>query len=369
MIDLESLLSPLDESSPVGPDLRLEAGDTTFADIRELRRVEDPEVDVTGRGKDADWTGLVAACETALGEKSKDLELAAYLTEGLTRTEGFPGLLVGLRLVRQMLDQWWDSVHPGCDPDDGEIIYAIRARWVNWLGSSREFLNAIRSVPITSGPGIEERGWGAYEDSSRVDDAAILADQTQYNEILGAGLISGTTWRSLLGGTPPERLQEIVEAVGDCEDEARALDVFADERFEEDVPNLVDLLGMLDACRSYLEDYLTGALPDPVSAGAEGGDESSGADFEAASGPAAPRGGGGGPIGTRDEAYRRLREVAEYLRRTEPHSPVSALLDRAVNWGGLSFQELFLDVLKHQEDAREQIFETLGIQTSDEDEE
>ena len=48
-----------------------------------------------------------------------------------------------------------------------------------------------------------------------------------------------------------------------------------------------------------------------------------------------------GPIASRDEAYRRLREVAEFLRKTEPHSPVPPLLDRAVRWGNMSFEKLF----------------------------
>ncbi len=370
MMEIESLLAPIGGDSPVGPNLRLGAGDTTLSDIEELRREEDPEVDPSGQGKDADWFGLVSACESALAEKSKDLQLAAYLAAGWTRTEGFPGLLAGLQLVRGLVEQYWDNVHPGWEPEDNEIIEPIRGRWISWIGTSRDFLNAVRSVSITSGPGIEARGWGDYEGSERVDDASILADQTQVRELLDSGLIGGDTWRSLMGGTSPERLIGITETLAECEAELRQLDDACRERFQEDEPSLVDLSQMLDACRTHIDGFLEGTLPEGGAGEEAGGDGESTGGLASAGGAATTAGGGGpaGPIGTRDEAYRRLREVAEYLRRTEPHSPVAALLERAVNWGGLSFQELVIDVLKHQDDAREQIFETLGIAAPDDDE-
>jgi predicted component of type VI protein secretion system len=77
--------------------------------------------------------------------------------------------------------------------------------------------------------------------------------------------------------------------------------------------------------------------------------------------PGAPAAhGGGGPIASRDDAYRRLREAAEYLRRTEPHSPVPYLVERAVNWGQMPFQEVLRDVLKDDK-ARASLLETLGL--------
>ena len=35
----------------------------------------------------------------------------------------------------------------------------------------------------------------------------------------------------------------------------------------------------------------------------------------------------------REDAYRQLRGIADYLARTEPHSPVPYLIYRAVEWG------------------------------------
>jgi type VI secretion system protein ImpA len=40
-----------------------------------------------------------------------------------------------------------------------------------------------------------------------------------------------------------------------------------------------------------------------------------------------------GPIQNRAQALAQLRLVADFFRRTEPHSPVAYLADKAANWG------------------------------------
>ncbi|HMB68176.1 MAG TPA: type VI secretion system protein TssA [bacterium] len=356
MIDVEALLAPIPGDAPAGPNLRFVAGDTTLDKIEELRREEDAALDPDGRGKEADWTAVQRACEAALQEKSKDLQLAALLTESLAWCEGFAGVLSGMQLTRRLLETYWDGIHPGFE--DGEVVEALRARWLSWLGSSRDFLTAVKSIPITSGPGVEERGWAAYEDAERVDAAAISTDQTAYNEMLQAGRIPSSHWQSLIAGTPLERLQSIVETLQALEEELQSLRSFCDEKFAEDAPSMVDLAGFLVDCREYLQGRLAGAEV-PADAGMAVGDTGG----EAGGGGAAA-GGGGGPISSRDEAFRRLREAAEYLRRTEPHSPVPYLVERAVNWGQMPFQEMLRDVLKDDK-ARSGILETLGMLDQD----
>jgi type VI secretion system protein ImpA len=53
--------------------------------------------------------------------------------------------------------------------------------------------------------------------------------------------------------------------------------------------------------------------------------------------PAAPAEAGGaiaaGPLQSRVQAIAQLRQVAEFFRRTEPHSPVAYLADKAAHWG------------------------------------
>lgn len=355
MIDVDKLLEPIPGDLPAGPDLRLIAGDTTVDTIEDARRMVDPELDPDGRGKDPDWVAAGRTSEVALAESTKDLQIAAYLTESLAYQDGFPGVLAGLGLIRELLDRFWESVHPGVE--DGEIIFPVRARWISWIGTSREFLAAVKSIPITSGPGVEERGWGDYEDTDRVDSAGMQADQSAYNEMIEQGRIPSSTWQSLVAATPIDRLVSVLDAVGACEAELRALNALCEQKFPEDAPNMVELSGLFYDCRQYLEKRVQGAAP----AEAEAGSSDDGA--TASQGASAGGGSGDGPIASRDEAFRRLREAAEFLRRTEPHSPVPYLVERAVTWGNMPFQEMLQDVLKDDK-ARASILETLGMTDS-----
>ncbi|MBZ2207346.1 type VI secretion system protein TssA [Massilia soli] len=70
---------------------------------------------------------------------------------------------------------------------------------------------------------------------------------------------------------------------------------------------------------------------------------------------------GPGPLQTRAQAIAQLRQVAEYFRRTEPHSPVAYLADKAAAWGEQSLHVWLRGVIK-DESAFAHIEELLGLQ-------
>ena len=67
-----------------------------------------------------------------------------------------------------------------------------------------------------------------------------------------------------------------------------------------------------------------------------------------------------GPLQTRDQALAQLREVAEFFRRTEPHSPVAYLADKAASWGEMSLHLWLRTVVKNGE-ALSGLEELLGV--------
>ncbi len=66
------------------------------------------------------------------------------------------------------------------------------------------------------------------------------------------------------------------------------------------------------------------------------------------------------PICSRSEAYRRLAEAADYLLRTEPHSPTPYLVKRAIGWGNMSLTELLMELVNSENDLAG-IYNLLGI--------
>ena len=58
-------------------------------------------------------------------------------------------------------------------------------------------------------------------------------------------------------------------------------------------------------------------------------------------------------IRSRAEAYRMLEEAADFLQRTEPHSPTPYLVRRAVSWGKMNFNELLPELIRNNSELSE----------------
>jgi type VI secretion system protein ImpA len=67
-----------------------------------------------------------------------------------------------------------------------------------------------------------------------------------------------------------------------------------------------------------------------------------------------------GTLQNRAQALEQLREVAAFFRRTEPHSPVAYLADKAAHWGDLPLHLWLRAVLKDQA-MLSQLDDLLGV--------
>ncbi|RYV01389.1 type VI secretion protein [Shewanella sp. OPT22] len=64
----------------------------------------------------------------------------------------------------------------------------------------------------------------------------------------------------------------------------------------------------------------------------------------------------------RNIAFHQLREIANYFRESEPHSPVSFLLEKAIRWGNMSLPELLTVMVTEPDgDLLNRIFNTTGL--------
>ena len=66
-------------------------------------------------------------------------------------------------------------------------------------------------------------------------------------------------------------------------------------------------------------------------------------------------------VQNRDQAFHQMRELAEFFMKTEPHSPVSYLLEKAIRWGYLSLPELMTELLSDQQDTINRVFNLSGL--------
>src|SRR5262245_41027454 len=129
----EDLLAPIAGENPSGQNLRYAP---VYDKIKEARRKEDPvaQGDWQRPLKEADYRLVIKLATDTLVKTSKDLQLAAWLTEAYTYQQGLSGLNDGLSLLRGLLENFWDTVHP--EPEDGDL--ELRAAPLSWVGEYRE---------------------------------------------------------------------------------------------------------------------------------------------------------------------------------------------------------------------------------------
>src|SRR5262245_5915630 len=123
-LDIEALLAPIPGDDPSGSAVPVEVRQQLDEGRVELDPDAFPEDDPRRQETPrlADWGGIARLASQMLADTSKDLELAARLTEALVQREGFAGLRDGLGLLRAMIEQCWDRIRPQLDPDDPESV-------------------------------------------------------------------------------------------------------------------------------------------------------------------------------------------------------------------------------------------------------
>ncbi len=118
----EAWLAPIDGPKPAGSEARYEpAYEAARLEVTKLEAVTDQVLD---------WKLVHDNASMILKTKSKDLLMAAYLAFAKLRLSGLDELVVGLQVVGNLLDRWWDGLEP-------ERLRG-RANAVGWLVTQLE---------------------------------------------------------------------------------------------------------------------------------------------------------------------------------------------------------------------------------------
>jgi type VI secretion system protein ImpA len=363
VIDFEALISSIPGDNPAGENLQYSG---LHDEIREARRADEDleQGDWKRELKVADWSEVASLSTDALVAKTKDLQICAWLLEALVKLHGFVGLRDGLRLMRELHEQFWENLYPEADDDDLDA----RANALAWM--DRQAATAIKELPITSTSTGSNFSFVQYEDAKRVeipeDLSALDEDQRERVEALkvtiaAEGKLTGEDWVKAKRSTRRVFFEETEALLADCWTEYQSLDRVMDEKFARQTPGLGDLKQALDAIRSLIgnvvkEKRISEPYPHELeeSTAIATGDEDGGGD-----GHSVP----GGSVRARQDALRRLGQVADYFRINEPHSPVSYLVQRAIKWGQMPLDMWLDDVIKDG-GVLGQLRETLGLKSA-----
>ena len=352
-MNLDVLLAPLSGDHPCGEDLSFS---TDFDQIADMRREDDPTLAqgewVTAL-KVADWPGVAERCQLLLGTRSKDLRLAQWLTEAWCHTDSFVGMARGLQICQALCASYWDGLHP--QPDDGDMEQRIGN--VTWLlHRLAQLMPTLPWVQSRQGPRYSLRDWqlGKQPAPLAADASPTIATGPSLEQFMRA-----------LKDTPANHLAATVAALDEIQQQLRSWQDLIDAQLGQDGPSFVAVKDALDLVSHEVRRLIkeTGGLPEAAVPMVlpSGAAEPAHAALLTVHHPAHR-----GPIDSRAQALQQLREVAAFFRRTEPHSPVAYLAEKAVKWGDMPLHEWLRQVIKDQ-GALTHLDELLGTQVAQTD--
>jgi len=339
MLHFTELLEPISASAPSGEDMTFS---TELDVINAARQFDDPLLD-QGEWvvalKEADWQYVYDNCARLLKTKTKDMRLAGWLTEAAAKTRHFAGLAAGFELLANLCDQYWDSLFPLIEDNDVEQ----RVGNLAWLLSRS--VQLVKEVALTQGRD-SSYSWIDFETARSHANTGLRQGD-------GAGPIPGQLDIAVLDAarrkSSKDFFLQLIEGALHCQAMLLKLEASVDARLGLEGPSfrtLKDLLStIVDTVQRYAKEagVNTGALEpariQPVATAA-----AAAAGVATNTQPVAGDVWAG--ITTRDQALEQLRLVAAFFRRTEPHSPVAYLADKAAHWGELPLHSWLKTVVK-----------------------
>ncbi len=323
MRNIEDYLSPISEEKPCGDNLRY---DYVYDQIQEYRREDDSEL---SQGiwqtelKKANWSEVCKLCDDLLKNKTKDIQIAVWLTEAWTVKEGFSGLNDGIELLQALCKKFWNDIYPLINNKD--TTYRL-SPFFFLIEKMRERMVLL---PIT-------------DPSDSASIVYTLSDwmMARHNlQIKNTKGISLKQIRKSVLSSSIEFFRKLDSDIKKLTDSIKALDAFLTEKCGNDAPSFSEILECLDDIQRTTSQNLaekekqiaeqTAKVEVIQSSEAEPADDVKTNSVQSQEDEA-----------TLEQAYDALREIAVFLEKKQPQSPASILIKIANAIGKKTFQEL-----------------------------
>ena len=336
---LENLLKEISPEHPSG-ELDLEH-DPDFMELeKEFQGV--PEVEVGGRiiqqAKDPDWGRCADAAVELLG-RTHDLRIAVYLARALLHTEGIEGFYDGLKLIRGYVQDYWDTMYPRLDPDDGDPFERVNALEI--LGDWDSFVGPLMKAEICSSRTAGSVSLRQFKIASGKASGLSLTTE----EVGSAPNLASIAGAFTEGD--PEQLRSVSLCTSGSVSEARLLEKLMNEKAGSgNAPDLSQLIRVLKEMDDFVRENLPGSDAPSAAAEQEPEDEPGRQPHGQKSNAraAAKQIRSFDMIESRGDVLELLEQVCAYYELFEPASPVPLLLRRAMRLVTMNFMEIIQDL-------------------------
>jgi type VI secretion system protein ImpA len=320
MLKVEDLIAPLSPEKPCGDDLSY---DHALQELDTMIQGK-PETQFS-EAEEANWRAVRERC-LELFARTKDLRVAIDLTLAWLQEQGFLGLASGLRLVRGLLEQYWEPLHPMLDPETGNdplermnLLSAFVAP-EGTFGDPMQFLRRIRRAPLCHSKRLGSFSLYQVQAASGKTDAPA-----------GGGVPDSGTIDAGFRDSDPAYMAQVDDAIGVSIAEVNGMAEFLDRMVGVTKTfSFEPLKAVLSDARKHLRQYLS------IPGGEEAMEQQETTATAAATAP--------GTIQSRSDVVRSLEAICAYYERSEPSSPVLPLLRRTQQLVGKSFNEILQEL-------------------------
>ncbi|MGD8571226.1 MAG: type VI secretion system protein TssA [Gammaproteobacteria bacterium] len=362
---MDSLLQPISEDNPAGVDLRADVSPTSTYNVLKDARNSARAAERKNVFDSADntalnhWKTVQEMAPSVSVNETKDLEITSWYIEALTRTEGFDGLLRGFRVLKGLITQYWDEVYPLPD-EEGLETKVASITGLNGLGAEGVLIAPIRNIPITRSGNVDFSLW-QYKQAVEIQK---IPDERVREERTGAAGFSMDDVQHAVNETVDADIVMLKSTIGACLDEYRQISQLLDDHCGEHSPPTSNIVNVLEDCQAAVNHLYKDRNID-VANDTEDDQPDQATNSENGGGSGSSTSRVGSPIKSREDAFQQILEISAYFRKTEPHSPVSYVLEKAVKWGRMPLDQLIPELIADG-GALEQYRNLTGITSSEE---
>ncbi|MBW3696956.1 hypothetical protein EK599_14745 [Vibrio sp. T187] len=396
MTDIDRLIVPISESEPSGSYLKLDRSayrglrnsyNAAQSSFRQLVETPDASADpVLVETNTQNWTALREISEETLTTKSKDLEILGwYITSQLFTSDPYKNLADAIPALSALVNTFWDTLNP--TPPEAKIkatddagkareIAEFRTRpLLQLVGESVDSTSFY--VPFQMLGLVGDVTFGDYLLAERKGNMASLKETAlqSFDQITKETLLHLVAIHAeleLAEKTLAEKCQSVGATVisfnyvkTNTRDLINAIHFLVGEKFDfwpvDDKFHLIEQQAAQTPTApenvSQPEGSQSSAVEQPQAQPADAAPVQSVATQAVTQVVASSING----IVSRDHAFQEIRKIADYFKETEPHSPISFLLERSIRWGYMSFPELLQEMIGAERNVIEQINQMTGM--------
>lgn len=360
-LDLDNislLLNPFSDTVPTGQNLRLDIHPTSSYQLlrNERSSARNNERQALSNGEiyyfdQDDWQDTLEKTPKIIADESKDIELVAWFIEALTRFHGFKGLAYGFCLARQLIESFGQDLHPQPD-EDGISTQMAPLTGLNGIGGDGALITPIKSIVMTQGESHSPQSSWQCE---QIFDTERISDSDKREARFRQGTLSRDQLDRLVSETSDAFIHQLQDDIALAISEFDLYIAVVDEYTKEDPQPTGNIKRALASCQQVLT-YIAGdRLKKEQASESDTGETSDALDETSVETPRQERASSPAmtvDLNSREQALKTLKQVADYFRKAEPHSPVSYTIEQAIRWSRMPLTELISELIPDDESRK-----------------